>query len=124
MPRNRNSFLKHGRRKSMKWIESLDELPRYSPPGHSGTVNRRLVDGSFCGNFEMVLGEIAPGGAAERHAHETEYQVIYIISGEADVTLGDQAPRRCGPGTVVRIPPKLEHEVIARGAEPLRLIVL
>lgn len=108
----------------MKWIERLEELPRYAPPGHSGTVNRRLVDASFCGNFEMVLGEIAPGGVADRHAHDTEHQVIYILSGEAEVLVGEEAPRRCGPGTVVRIPPKLEHEVVALGSEPLRLIVL
>jgi len=34
------------------------------PPGHAGTVNRRLVDKAFCGAFEMVHGTIDPGPGA------------------------------------------------------------
>jgi quercetin dioxygenase-like cupin family protein len=108
----------------MKSIQHLDELPAYSPPGHSDTVNRRLTDKSFCENFEMILGEIAPGGLADRHAHDREHQVIYVLGGEAEVTLGDEPMERCGPGTVIRIPPHLAHEVKSVGAETLRLIVL
>ena len=105
-------------------IQHIGELPTYAPPGHSGTINRRLVTGDFNGAFEMVLGEIAPGGIADRHAHSREHQCIYILDGEAEVQLGREPKRRCGPGTIVRIPPGLEHEVTALGAAPLRLIVL
>jgi quercetin dioxygenase-like cupin family protein len=105
-------------------IEGLSEIPAYSPPGHSGTVNRRLVERGDCGHFEMILGEIAPGGTAERHAHAVEFQAIYVLSGAAEVALGGDPARRCGPGTVIRIPPGLAHEVRSVGAEPLRLIVV
>lgn len=108
----------------MTLIEHIDDLPAYAPPGHSGTRNVRLVEKDFCGRFEMILGEIAPGGAADTHAHDKEHQVIYILSGQAEVTLGDEPPRDCGPGTVIRIPPGLMHTVLATGAEPLKLIVL
>jgi len=43
-------------------IQHVSELPAYSPPAHSGTVNRRLVDREFGARFEMVLGHVAPGG--------------------------------------------------------------
>jgi quercetin dioxygenase-like cupin family protein len=105
-------------------IQHLSDLPGYSPPAHSGTVNRRLVGRDFGAGFEMVLGRVAPGGEASRHYHRTEAQVVYILSGEADVALGDEAPRRCGPGTVIRIPPGLVHEVVTVGDRALECIVL
>lgn len=105
-------------------IARADELPAYTPPGHSGTRNVRLVDESFCGRFEMVLGRLEPGGSAEAHAHADHHQVIYVIAGEAKVRLGDDPPVVSGPGTVIRIPPGLVHEVHAIGDETLELIVL
>ncbi len=105
-------------------IVHQDELPRYAPPEHQGTVNVRLVDGAFCGRFEMNLGVVEPGGEAEPHLHEIEHQVFYVLDGECEVTLGDDPPVRCGPGTVVRIPPRLLHRVVAVGKRPLRGIVL
>lgn len=53
-------------------IRNLADFDRYGPPGHSGTVNRSLVDRDFCGAFEMVHGTLEPGGGAERHRHESE----------------------------------------------------
>ena len=105
-------------------IEHVSELPAYSPPAHSGTVNRRLVGREFGAGFEMVLGQLAPGGEASRHYHVDEAQVVYILKGEADVALGEDRPQRCGAGTVIRIPKGLAHEVVAVGSEPLEVLVL
>jgi quercetin dioxygenase-like cupin family protein len=105
-------------------IEHVRDLPAYSPPAHQGTRNRRLVGRDFGAGFEMILGHIAPGGAASRHYHAAERQVVYILKGEASVALGTQPPRRCGPGTVIRIPPGLAHEIVATGEEALECIVL
>ena len=105
-------------------IQHVSELPEYSPPAHSGTVNRRLVDREFGAGFEMVLGRVAPGGEASRHYHVEEAQVVYILQGEALVALGDERPRRCGPGTVIRIPKGLAHEIITAGNETLECLVL
>ena len=87
-----------------KLIQHVSDLPAYSPPAHSGTVNRRLVGREFGAGFEMTLGRVEPGGEASRHYHVEEAQIVYILKGEADIVLGDAAPRRCGPGTVIRIP--------------------
>ena len=105
-------------------IQHVSELPAYSPPAHSGTVNRRLVGREFGAGFEMILGQVAPGGEASRHYHVDETQIVYILKGEADVALGDELPRRCGPGTVIRIPKGLAHEVVTAGDEALECLVL
>lgn len=106
-------------------IENLAELPRYAPPGHSGTENARLVPPELSGGrFEMVHGRLAPGGHAARHHHDRAFQAMYLVAGAAEVALGDAAPRRCGPGDIVRIPPGLDHEVTSLGPEPLELILV
>ncbi len=105
-------------------IEHTDDLPVYAPPGHSETRNVRLVDKDFCGRFEMILGEIGPGGVADRHSHAAEHQVVYILDGTARVRLGDGPAEDCGPGCVIRIPPGVEHEVTVNGETPLKLIVV
>ena len=105
-------------------IQKETDISAYIPPGHEGTVNIRLIDKDFCGAFEMNLGVVQPGGEASPHSHETEHQVVYIIDGMADVALGDAPVVECGPGTIIRIPPRLEHGVYAKGDRPLRVIVL
>ena len=101
-----------------------DMLAKYSPPGHDRTVNIRLCDRKFCDRFELVLGEIEPGGVAERHHHDTEYQAMYVLSGSARVTLADDPHVDCGPGTIVRLPPKLDHHVLSLGPDPLKLMIV
>jgi quercetin dioxygenase-like cupin family protein len=105
-------------------IQHRDALPAYTPPAHHGTVNRRLVAREAGAGFEMVHGTLAPGGEASRHYHATETQVFYIVAGAADVALGEAPAERCGPGTVIRVPPGVVHEVVAVGAVPLEVIVL
>jgi quercetin dioxygenase-like cupin family protein len=105
-------------------ILSLSQLPRYTPPGHRGTTNVRLVEGSFTDRFELVLGVLDPGGIAERHRHTAEAQAIYVLGGRARVSLGDRPPEVCGPQTVILIPPGLDHEVVSLGPEPLTLLIV
>jgi quercetin dioxygenase-like cupin family protein len=111
-------------RSSDALIQHVSELPTYSPPAHSGTVNRRLVGREFGAGFEMILGQVAPGGEASRHYHVEEAQVVYILKGEADIALGDETPRRVGPGTIVRIPKGLTHEIVTVGDATLECLVL
>jgi quercetin dioxygenase-like cupin family protein len=105
-------------------IRNLADFKRYSPPGHTGTSNLRLVEKDFCGAFEMVHGTIDPGCGAERHRHETEAQVCYVLDGEMEVTFDDDPPVRCGAGAVVEIPPRVDHLIVNCGDTPLRLLVI
>ncbi|MEM6742895.1 MAG: cupin domain-containing protein [Pseudomonadota bacterium] len=106
-------------------IVRLEALETYAPPGHSGTTNRRLVGGEATGGrFEMVHGRLAPGGVADRHAHEAEYQAMMVLSGACDVTLGDAPAVRAEAGALVRIPPGVAHEVVSLGPEDLQLVIV
>jgi quercetin dioxygenase-like cupin family protein len=96
-----------------KQIEHEHELPKYMPPGHAGTTNTTLVESDFCGAFSMARGVVQPGGEAEPHHHDHEHQIIYIMGGEAEVTLGEEPPVRCRAGSIVRIPPSLRHRVVS-----------
>ena len=105
-------------------IDHQSDLGAYAPPGHTGTVNVRLVEAAFCGQFEMVHGTIDVGCEAHTHSHDREAQAIYVLTGCATVTLGDDDPVDCGPGTIIRIPPMLPHHVMSSGAEPLRMVII
>jgi quercetin dioxygenase-like cupin family protein len=107
-----------------KLIEHAEELTWYTPPGHAGTRNARLVERDFCGSFEMVRGIVQPGGEAEPHQHEHEYQVIYVLQGTAEVTLGEAPPERCHAGAIIRIPPRLLHRIVSLGPEPYEALVI
>jgi mannose-6-phosphate isomerase-like protein (cupin superfamily) len=110
--------------KDVELIQHIDTMPKYAPPDHQGTANVRLIDKSFCGSFEMNLGIVQPGGEAEPHFHDTEHPVFYVLEGACDVTLGDNDAVRCEAGTVVRIPPRLMHRVVAVGETALKGIVI
>ena len=106
-------------------IENLRDLARYAPPGHTGTENARLVPAEVAGGrFEMVHGRLAAGGHAARHRHADSFQAMLVLAGAAEVALGDDPPRRCGPGDIVRIPPGLDHEVTSLGPGPLELVLV
>ncbi len=107
-----------------RYIKHQDDLRRYGPPGHAGTTNIRLFDRNFCENFELVLGEIEPGGIAERHSHDIEHQALYVLQGIARVTLDDDDPVDCGPGAIIELPPRLEHIVESLGPDNLKLIIV
>ena len=105
-------------------IVRQNDLDQYAPPNHEGTVNVRLADKEFCDRFEMILGTVKPGGEAAPHSHDVEHQIIYILKGQAEVTLGDDPAVICGPGDVIRIPPKLEHAIIATGDEDYQCVMI
>ena len=67
---------------------------------------------------QTAVMTIAPGedaGPAETHGAD---QIVYVIEGEADITVGDEA-RRTGPGGLVMIPAGARHHVRNPGREPL-----
>src|ERR1051325_11661420 len=67
---------------------------------------------------QTAVMTIAPGedaGPAETHGAD---QIVYVIEGEADITVGDEA-RRTGPGGLVMIPAGARHHVRNPGRDPL-----
>ncbi len=105
-------------------ISNQNDLDQFAPPDHDGAVNVRLSDKTFCERFEMLLGTVKPGGEAEPHSHDIEHQIIYVLKGKAEVVLGDDPTVTCGPGDIIRIPPKLEHAIVAKGGEDYQCVII
>jgi len=60
------------------------DVPGYSPAGHTGTVNRRLVGAHNGARFmEIVLGDVERNEGVKAHAHPGMEQAQYIIEGTA-----------------------------------------
>ena len=90
-------------------IVDIDQLAPYSPPGHAGTVNRRLVETALGAGVEIVLGEVAAGGEAHPHSHDSAWQIVIVLEGTLEHIEPGQPARRCAPGSVIRIPPRAVH---------------
>lgn len=107
-----------------KSVLNLEEIETYSPPLHSGTVNRRLVPAELGAGFEMVHGTIEPGGIGHRHQHATEWQVFMLLEGEGRLELGNEPPQMLRAGAIVRIPPQTPHYFEVTGRKAAKLIVI
>jgi mannose-6-phosphate isomerase-like protein (cupin superfamily) len=110
--------------KTTETVSHISDMATYEPGGHAGTVNVRLVDESFAGTYEMILGTVQPGGFAETHHHGVESQAMYIVAGRAKVALGGSDGAEYGPGTIVRMPAGLDHYVESLGPEPLQVVIV
>ncbi len=102
-----------------------DAVPTYEPPGHTGTVNRRLVPppGQRAGKLEIVLGVLQPGGEALLHAHADQDQAVYVLEGGCRVESEGEAAE-VGPGQIVYFPARLPHRLTVTGTTALRLLVI
>ena len=97
----------------------------YEPPGHTGTVNRRLVPppGMAMGKMEVVLGVLQPGGQALMHDHQDLDQAIYVLEGRCLIESGGEAVEM-GADQIVYLPAKVPHQVTVLGEKAARLLVI
>jgi len=108
-----------------KYIIHPRELPAYSPPKHSKTINRRLLGPGPSGSdrMEVVLGEIAFGGQADPHAHPDLEQAFFVLQGRAEVEV-DGEKSVVGPEDFIFLPPGVMHRVTPLEGPALRVLVL
>lgn len=65
----------------------------------------------------LVMNWLQPGMEVNPHSHPFE-QVVYIVQGRIRFTIGDEVVE-AGPGSVIRIPPDVEHCGEPLGDEPV-----
>ncbi len=65
----------------------------------------------------MVMNELRPGMDVNPHTHDFE-QLVYIVTGHVRFRLGDEVVDG-GPGSLIRIPPGVEHCAEPIGDEPV-----
>lgn len=75
-------------------------------------VSRKVFSGQ---NSMMVLNEIKPGIEPRLHSHPHE-QLLYIISGAAEIVLGDEV-LNLKAGDILLVPPDIPHSLKVLGNE-------
>ena len=85
----------------------------------NGRDSFEFVDGvrlHAIGGEQVLLCRVvyAPGKSVARHAHEHTEQVMAIVDGEIEVTIGDEA-KTLRPGDVCVINRGVEHELHSTG---------
>ena len=82
---------------------------------HRGEFFRVLQQTRRSQTAVMTIAAGQDAGPAETHHAD---QIVYVIEGEAQVTVGDEE-RRTGPGGLVMIPAGARHHVRNSGRTPL-----
>ena len=94
--------------------------PAHGVPGVSVRWVINEKDGAP--NFAMRIFDVEPGATTPFHQHDWEHEV-FVLSGDGAVGRdGGQSP--IGPGSVVFIPGKENHQFINQGEDVLRFICL
>ncbi len=88
-----------------------DQLPKE-------VVRSGVERAGFRGNdVLMVMNWLTPGMKTNPHSHPFE-QLAYIVSGRMKFVIGEDT-FEAGPGSVIRIPPNVEHYGEPIGDEPV-----
>jgi putative monooxygenase len=74
-------------------------------------------------NLVFGLAEFPASTLAAAHAHETQEEIIYILSG-AGAIIAEGKETRLEPGVAVFIPPGLSHQIRVDEGELLKLVTL
>ena len=82
---------------------------------HRGEFFRVLQQTGRSQTAVMTIAAGQDAGPAETHDGD---QIVYVIEGEADITVEDDH-RRTGPGGLVMIPAGARHHVRNPGRQPL-----
>jgi mannose-6-phosphate isomerase-like protein (cupin superfamily) len=108
-----------------KYITHLEDLPTYSPAGHSQTTNRRLLGPGPFGSsrFEVVHGQIEYGGQADPHAHRDLEQAFFVLEGKAEVEIEGER-EVVGPDDFIYLPPGAPHRVTPLEGSSLKILII
>ncbi len=74
-------------------------------------------------NLTFGLATFPPDSNAPAHTHDAQEEIIFILSGHGEfVSAGRTVPLE--PGTAIFIPPGLEHRIVVRGDETIKLVTV
>ena len=83
-----------------------------------------LVSGTIAPGTSTTFGvvTIEPGQSNPVHLHPNCEEILYVVSGECDHSLGEEWVH-LKPGDAIRVPPNVRHNAVNRGAAPLKCVV-
>ena len=73
--------------------------------------------------FSTGVVEIEPGKGHQVHSHPGVEEIIYVVSGTGDQSLGEIS-QNVQPGDLIHVFPGVEHSTINTGTETLVLLVV
>ena len=73
------------------------------------------------GVFSVVAIVTPPGKGVDLHVHEREDELVYLLEGEIEVTLGNQKMKAV-PGVMALLPRGIPHGFTNIGNKPSRLL--
>ena len=76
------------------------------------------------GTVSVVHVVMSPGRGHERHNHPEADELIHVLSGEGEQTLGDEEPFPLRAGQTVVIPKGVWHSTINSGWEPMAVLAI
>jgi mannose-6-phosphate isomerase-like protein (cupin superfamily) len=101
----------------MDVINQADTTPFITADG--STIRELLAHrNSSIRQQSLAEARLAPGCATTPHHHRVTEEIYYILSGTADMTLG-QETRGVGPGDAIAIPPGVRHTIRNTGTAEL-----
>ena len=87
---------------------------------HRGAFFRVLQQTKITQTAVMTIEPGGDAGPPERHDGD---QIIYVIEGDASITIG-AATKRCGTGALAVVPAGTEHHVKNAGGHPLFFVTI
>jgi mannose-6-phosphate isomerase-like protein (cupin superfamily) len=72
-------------------------------------------------NLWVGTSSVDPGFTSNAHAHETQEEVFYCVSGRGRIRV-DEEEAPLEPGVVVYVPPKAVHQLINDGDTVLKCV--
>jgi quercetin dioxygenase-like cupin family protein len=94
-----------------------------STPAHRSPDGLGAVQLLLQAPQKAYLGRMVfqPGARAPEHSHDVSEELVYILSGQGEMTLGDRTvPLEAG--TAVRIPAGVAHSFVIGGEEPMEVV--
>lgn len=73
--------------------------------------------------FSMGVVQLNPGKGHERHDHPDSEEVLYVVSGEGEQTIGGETDD-ISSGEMVYIPAGVEHGTVNTGWDSLELLAV
>lgn len=109
-------------------MANTTQQPIISPPGGGDELNlagsqvfHRAKSGETDGVFSVVELVSEPGTGVSLHVHDNEDELVYIVEGEIEVTLGDQS-MKASKGVMALLPRGIPHGYTNVGDTPSRVL--
>lgn len=95
-------------------IQNLTRVPAFTTKDGS-EIRELLAHRNSCiRNQSLAEARVAPGLTTVAHFHRRTEEIYYVLAGEGEMRLGDQA-RKVVIGDAVAIPPGMVHSITNTG---------